>query len=218
MEERTKQIMRRYLIREFDELNIIRSSDFQNLDKEEVKAQIRKYIEESYEDGHEGVFYLLGLAAFKVNQKQMQKVIYHKIDGKTFEDRIDEIWEESKSREQPQDLPHNDKKKAFEPYKLNADDSYKLERIAVTEGHRAYVNGQSDAGQDIQEKKGVTLYKRWDATMDDKTRKTHRLLNGQLKMLDEVFTTENGSATAPGMFGIAEEDVNCRCILTFTAY
>lgn len=194
MEERTKQIMRRYLIREFDELNIIRSSDFQNLDKEEVKAQIRKYIEESYEDGHEGVFYLLGLAAFKVNQKQMQKVIYHKIDGKTFEDRIDELFES-------------------EDFTM-----YEIERIAVTEGHRAYVDGQSAAAEAIEESEGITLYKRWDATMDDVTRETHRLLNGQLKMLDEEFTTVNGSATAPGLFGIPQEDINCRCILTFTAY
>lgn len=194
MEERTKQIMRRYLIREFDELNIIRSSDFQNLDKEEVKAQIRKYIEESYEDGHEGVFYLLGLTAFKVNQKQMQKALYHKIDGITFEERIDELFDSGDFT------------------------VYDLERIAVTEGHRAYVDGQSDAAEAIEESEGITLYKRWDATMDDVTRETHRLLNGQLKMLDEEFTTVNGSATAPGLFGIPQEDINCRCILTFTAY
>lgn len=194
MEERTKQIMRRYLIREFDELNVIRSPDFQNLDKEEVKAKIRKYIEESYEDGHEGVFYLLGLAAFRVNQKQMQKAVYHKIEGMTFEERIDELFDSGDFT------------------------VYDLERIAVTEGHRAYVDGQSDAAETIEESEGVTLYKQWDATMDDVTRETHRLLNGQLKRLDEEFTTVNGSSTAPGMFGIPQEDINCRCILTFKAY
>lgn len=194
MEERTKQIMRRYLIREFDELNVIRSPDFQGLDKEEVKAQIRKYIEESYEDGHEGVFYLLGLAVLGVSQKRLKTVVSHKIDGKTFEDRIDELFES-------------------EDFTM-----YEIERIAVTEGHRAYVDGQQDAAESIEEDTGVSIYKRWDATMDDVTRKTHRLLNGQMKHMDELFTTENGSAAAPGLFGIAEEDVNCRCILTFTTY
>lgn len=192
MEEKTKQVMRKYLIREFDELNVLRTPEFKQSSKEDIKEQVKEYIDESYKDGHDGVFFMLGFAALAIIGEKANTAVYHKTDGKSFADRIDDLGED------------------FE--------LYELERIALTEGHRAYVGGQSDAADRIEQKEGVLLFKRWDATMDGRTRETHRLLNGQIKRRDEMFTTVNGSAKEPGKFGIASEDVNCRCILTFVSY
>lgn len=191
-EEKTKQVMRRYLIREFDEINVLRDPEFKLKSKEGAKEQVKEYIEESYEDGYSGIYFMLGLVVLSVKRQNAEKAVYYKTNGKTFEDRIDELGKE------------------FEPFEI--------ERIAITEGHRAYVEGQSDAAERIEQEEGLTLYKRWDATMDGKTRKTHRLLNGQVKRRDDVFTTVNGSAKEPGKFSVASENVNCRCILTFLSY
>jgi len=51
------------------------------------------------------------------------------------------------------------------------------------------------------------------------TRDTHRErapggLDGQIRKLDEAFTSSSGStAMFPGDFGVAEEDINCRCVV-----
>lgn len=194
MEERTKQVMRWYLIREFDEVHRLRSPELEEMTREEAKEEIERYIAESYVDGHQGVYHLLDLPVMAITAALAAKAIYRKVGGKTFEQRIDELFDSG-------------------DFTL-----YDLERIAVTDGHRAYVEGQTDAAKAIEQEEGITLYKRWDATMDAVTRFTHRLLNDQIKRTDEMFTTANGSAYAPGLFGVPEEDVNCRCILTFISY
>lgn len=192
MEEKIKQVMRKYLIREFDELNVLRAPEFRLKTKEDIKEQVKQYIEESYKDGHDGVFFMLGFAVLAIIGERAKAAVYHQTDGKSFADRIDDLREN------------------FE--------LYELERIVLTEGHRAYVDGQSDAADRIEREKGDLLFKRWDATMDGRTRVTHRLLNGQIRRRDENFTTVNGSTKEPGNFGVASEDINCRCILTFVSY
>ena len=56
--------------------------------------------------------------------------------------------------------------------------------------------------------------KRWLSTGDTKVRKSHMVLNGQVKNLDEPFQTADGDqAQHPGGFGVAKEDANCRCAI-----
>jgi len=45
-------------------------------------------------------------------------------------------------------------------------------------------------------------------------RDTHFLLHGTTIPIDGYFHTVNGRSQGPGLFGIAEEDVNCRCSLS----
>lgn len=194
MEERTKQIMRRYLIREFDEVHRLESPELAGMTRDEAIEEVQRYVAESYVDGHEGVYHLMDLPVVAVTAALVAKAVFRKVAGKTFEQRIEELFESGEVTLE------------------------KLQRIAVTDGHRAYVEGQTDAAKAIEQDEGITLYKRWDATMDEVTRFTHRLLNGQIKRTDEMFTTVNGSAYSPGLFGVPEEDVNCRCILTFISY
>lgn len=85
-------------------------------------------------------------------------------------------------------------------------------RIARTEGHRI----QNQAALDAQEKaksKGADVVKQWDATLDGKTRDSHRKLDGQIREVDEPFEVDGMKADAPGMFGDPAEDCNCRCAL-----
>ena len=67
-----------------------------------------------------------------------------------------------------------------------------------------------DYGKGAKER-GCDLVKVWDSTLDMKTRPTHRECDGQVRELDENFKNANGEAKAPGQFGIASEDINCRC-------
>ncbi|MCR4926174.1 MAG: phage head morphogenesis protein, partial [Clostridiales bacterium] len=83
-------------------------------------------------------------------------------------------------------------------------------RIVRTEGNRIYNAAALDCGKGAKER-GCDLVKVWDSTLDMKTRPTHRECDGQVRELDEGFKNSNGEAKAPGQFGIASEDINCRC-------
>ena len=85
-------------------------------------------------------------------------------------------------------------------------------RIVRTEGHRIQVQSAMDA-QQVAKDHGADIVKQWDATLDDRTRETHRMLDGQIRELDELFEVGGLQADAPGMFGDPAEDCNCRCAL-----
>lgn len=85
-------------------------------------------------------------------------------------------------------------------------------RITRTEGHRIQVQSAMDA-QRAAKDRGADIVKRWDATLDGKTRDLHRLLDGQIREIDEPFEAGGIQVDAPGMFGDPAEDCNCRCCL-----
>jgi SPP1 gp7 family putative phage head morphogenesis protein len=59
---------------------------------------------------------------------------------------------------------------------------------------------------------GVDLKKEWISTLDLKTRHSHASMDGQVVGTDEEFTSPRGyRAMQPRMFGVAAEDINCRC-------
>lgn len=88
----------------------------------------------------------------------------------------------------------------------------KAMRIARTEGHRIQVLSANDA-QHAAKAKGCEVVKQWDATLDGRTRPMHRLLDGKLAEIDEPFVVDDIEVMYPGGFGIASQDVNCRCAL-----
>lgn len=86
--------------------------------------------------------------------------------------------------------------------------------IARTESHRIHeevkfktINEASDKGADI--------VKQWDSTIDKRTRSSHVALDGQLREINQPFKSPKTGNTAmyPGSFGIASEDINCRCVV-----
>lgn len=85
-------------------------------------------------------------------------------------------------------------------------------RISRTEGHRIQQRSALDA-QYAAKEKGADIVKQWDSTLDNNTRPHHRQLDGQIRELDEPFEVDGMTADAPGHFGRAKEDCNCRCCL-----
>lgn len=83
-------------------------------------------------------------------------------------------------------------------------------RIARTEGHRIQNKAISNAQHHAKDR-GADIVKIWSAALDSKTRDTHRLLDGQVRELDEPFEIYGMEAMEPGGFGEPSEDINCRC-------
>lgn len=83
--------------------------------------------------------------------------------------------------------------------------------IVRTEGHRIQQASADDARQ-VAKSKGADVVKQWDATMDGRTRPTHRQLDGQIREVDEPFELGFKTAMYPGEFGDPAEDCNCRCV------
>lgn len=83
-------------------------------------------------------------------------------------------------------------------------------RIARTEGHRIQCKAASDAQYKAKEK-GADIVKQWDATLDGRTRDSHRQVDGEIREIDKPFS--NGLMMPGDSKGSAAEVVNCRCAL-----
>lgn len=85
-------------------------------------------------------------------------------------------------------------------------------RIAETETHRDY----NEAALNTAKRAGAKS-KMWVTMLDDRVRETHDYLESMTVPIDSPFYTYDGdSAQAPGGFGLAENNVNCRCTLVFS--
>lgn len=82
--------------------------------------------------------------------------------------------------------------------------------IARTEGHRIQIQS-ADHAQHRAKEKGANVLKQWNATLDDKTRDSHRMVDSEIRELDEKFS--NGLMYPGDPSGDAAEVVNCRCAL-----
>ena len=60
---------------------------------------------------------------------------------------------------------------------------------------------------------GADVVKRWDATLDSRTRPHYAMLDGQIIELDKTFEVAGRKAMYSSGFGITSEDILCRCAL-----
>ena len=121
------------------------------------------------------------------NVDDVMKTVDEKVAGKTWRERV-------------------------EDYFANGGSVDDLVRIAETETHR----DANTAALDTAKKAGAKN-KTWLTMMDDKVRESHDYLLGQTVGIDEDFYTFDGDhASAPGLFELAENNVNCRCELIFS--
>ena len=87
-----------------------------------------------------------------------------------------------------------------------------LIRIAETETHR----DANTAALETAQKAGAKN-KTWVTMLDDKVRETHVYLEGMTVSIgDDFYTYDGDHAPAPGLFDLAENNVNCRCELVFS--
>lgn len=117
---------------------------------------------------------------------QIEKIIFKKIDGVTWEDRV-RTWYE------------------------NGGTAADIIKIAETESHRI----GNEIAFEVAKEVGATT-KTWVCQMLPTSRDTHVYLNGTKVGIGDYFYSYRGGKTLyPGQFGEAEEDINCLCELKF---
>ena len=189
-------------------------------------TSVADYLQESYRNGYVGVMYDLSKQGIPIimpiNQDQVVQAL--QTDSKLSKPLYDRMGEDVQylkrsvraelSRGIAQGSSWNEiavhiAKGMNSPYKKAINNTI---RIARTEGHRIQQKSALDA-QYAAKDKGADIVKQWDSTLDNRTRPHHRQLDGQIRELDESFTVDGMEASAPGQFGRASEDCNCRCCL-----
>lgn len=89
---------------------------------------------------------------------------------------------------------------------------YRANMIARTETHGAANYGSHEAAKQT----GLPMKKQWLATADDRTRDTHREVDGETAGMDDTFRVGNSDLQFPGdPAGEADEVINCRCALGY---
>lgn len=117
----------------------------------------------------------------------VMRVVDRKVAGKTWRKRVREYYE-------------------------NGGTEADIVRIAETEAHR----DSNEAAYETAKSAGATT-KTWHTMLDDRVRDSHYWLDGVSAPLDGEFYNYKGESTMyPGEWGIAEEDVNCRCWVTYS--
>lgn len=81
-------------------------------------------------------------------------------------------------------------------------------RTATTGAENA---GRQQSYDDAKEELGIEMGKQWIATLDDRTRETHRMLDGEIVGKDEKFSNDLLFPADP--MGEPEEVYNCRCTM-----
>lgn len=75
------------------------------------------------------------------------------------------------------------------------------------------VRASNFAAHEAHLQAGITE-KEWLSTMDSRIRDSHAAMDGQRKPITEPFVSGDGfKAMYPGDFGVASEDINCRCVV-----
>lgn len=99
-----------------------------------------------------------------------------------------------------------------EDYFANGGTGEDIVRIIETESHRIANTAALDTA-----KRAGAKNKTWATMLDERVRDSHQYLEGETVGIDEDFYTYDGDhASAPGLFALAENNVNCRCELIFS--
>lgn len=184
-------------------------------------SSVEQYLQDCYDDSFYSTMYGLhqeGIPiVMPINQKAAVQMISLASDGIKLSDKIyydvdelsttvrREITRGIATNSSYADITRNVAKKS----EASLNQAY---RIVRTEGHRVQeevkfktINQAQDAGADV--------VKQWDAAIDRRTRRSHAALDGQLREIDQPFKSPISGKTAmyPGGFGVAAEDIHCRC-------
>lgn len=93
-------------------------------------------------------------------------------------------------------------------YGRNRDAAVRAARTATTNVENAGRMNSFERAQAL----GIDMEIEWQATLDERTRESHRLLDGERIQLGEYFETENGPIRWPGdPLADPAETWNCRC-------
>ena len=182
-------------------------------------GDVESYLKDCYTDGFTGALYSLqqqGIPlVFPINQEEAAQMAgqttgniklsdrLYQNKGKTIRDVRDTITRGLATNSSYADIARNIAK-VSEPTVAQA------YRIARTEGHRIQNEVNYKTLQKAKDS-GADIVKQWDSTLDSRTRPHHAQLDGQIRELDEPFEIAGRTAQYAGGFGVAAEDINCRC-------
>jgi len=187
----------------------------------DVQEAILEFIEKEAKNGYYGVWYALeGTASLQLNfpildNEYINELVFKKIDGMTFSERLyerrDELAKKVTDELQMAYLRGDGYQKVAKRVNEHTEATYKQAlRIARTEGGRTQSSAKQ-RGYEQAKKIGVKLEKQWLSTFDKKTRHDHRELDGQTVPINGYFKINGYKAKGPRLFGVAKEDINCRC-------
>lgn len=192
--------------------------DFLN---DNTNNSIRKQIESEIDRGYYGTWYALeGNENIQIDfpmldERYVKRLVHSPVDGKTFSKRLYDHQSDLANKATNELLMGAVRGEGYEAVAKRVAEqteaSYKQAlRIARTEGGRARSSAKQQAYR-AAERKGVKLEKMWMATLDKKTRHSHRALDGQTVPVKGKFKHNGYYADGPRLFGVASQDINCRC-------
>ena len=89
-------------------------------------------------------------------------------------------------------------------------------RLAENEAHRMYNTGAYDCAKQCQAS-GASIYKTWNTMEDNRVRDTHEYIeHDSVPIGDEFYTFDGDHARYPGDFQSPENNIGCRCFITYT--
>lgn len=184
-------------------------------------TNIQDFLNHMYEDGYIGIQYELmqqGVPVItSINQTEVASSLFKKIGKMTFANRLNVNMKDFKIKVKEvitRGIASGSTYKdiATQLSIVTGESLNKSYRIARTEGHRITTEAKLNSIKKAKQQ-GADLVKQWDATLDGKTRKKHRKLDGQWVEVDEYFEVQGEKVKAPGKFKDKGDNINCRCIL-----
>lgn len=175
----------------FDEINNLVAYAYNN-ELDNFQSSFLSLLINAYRDGREDAEDMLEyFLIFDVPTEALDKAVNHKTEGKTAMERVND-------------------------YLVNGGSLEEIQRVVVNECQRCYNTGAYDTANEIAKESGLVITKTWRTMMDDRVRDTHDYLEGMTVRLNERFYTWNGDAALyPRQFGVADEDINCRCVIEY---
>lgn len=183
---------------------------------------VTDYARDELQLGYNGVWYAIeGAENVQLDfgmlpERYINELVTKKVDGKNFSTRLYQYRKELADRTTTALLSaaangEGYRKVAKQIGELTEANYKQALRIARTEGGRVQSTAKQKAYEEA-EQMGVDLQKQWMSTLDTKTRYSHQVLDGQVVDVEDEFVSEQGNkAQGPRLFGVAGEDINCRC-------
>lgn len=209
-----------------------------------VRRTIRSTVEQTYEHTYNGMIDCVQKAATGVDlgvlkgctPEVIKRAVENPISKLTLNDRLEKHRKEiiyDIKQDISVGLMNGDRYSTMaNRIKKSVEGDYKKAiRIARTETHRVREAGNHDAAVSVNDAlknstAGVQMMKTWRTMKDERVRPAkekgrnrkydHRKMEGVSIPIDEEFTLPSGAKTmAPGQSGVAGEDINCRCYLSY---
>ena len=179
--------VRQRLQLKFDEINaLITMLSYGGFDKDYARQLFRDCLEDAYIEGFASAEYMLQQEE-DIEDDLLFFALEKEYDGESIYTKFDDYYEQN--------------------------DAEKLKVLVESEFHRVYSQG----GLDMAEATGRDVYKTWQTMQDDRVRETHDYLEGMTIPVREKFKTlDMDEADAPGGFTLPENNVNCRCWLSYS--